>query len=786
MTVGKFNIDGTNSAASASVRFNIPFTAIADITIKAQLVSVNNLLDSNPVKLASLEGDISFTSTTPNNGGIISMGGAGSISAYGKIGIAGNIATTGTNPDLAMVSQTGQDISISGRLGDNNRPLGVVTFSSQGNVSVGSSGAVSKIAADPLQSSYNLTLAGGMTFNDSTAPTAFDNSGTIQLGKSPSNINNFYFAGGLDLLNSQNRVSISNSSLNSPSKTIELGSANLDTDVRINTATTASPAGKNLFLTESTSVAANTKLSFNSGTDYETFITNSLTNIGAITIDGSKNTYFKSSLNLGPNSPLTINKTQEQVVIEKASTLNQVTFKPGSSSTPGSSFSLNLNAPVNILGPVTTGSANQQIIMTGIGGQVAPISTIAGQSTSYFGNFTSSSSILAVNGNYPNSTASLKGGTLTGTGTVGKVKSLAADPYTFLAPGGFNQTSSKINGVTVLRNDPYVGTLTSKTIELSTRANLVIDIASPNSSDLLVSTSTVIAPSIGGATLSGNILNNYVPSVGSKYLIVQNNCATTTPINGVFANAPSEGSTVNIGGYYFSVTYVGGDGNDIVLTAQSGSPNPNVTPTPGNGDYVFYLYNSILGRNPDVAGYNSFVARLNAGASRAAIASALYNSAEQRSNQVQGYYQTYLNRTATAAEVNRWVSYFLAGGTEYQVQTAFLTSNEFMRQYPPITNYIQGLYQQIFARAANPSEVAGWTKTFFSSVPRQQIVMSMLTSTEATRRQAALDYNKYLGRAGDTSGITYWGSVIATMGPGAGVIGFTSSGEAYNRAQLLY
>jgi len=64
--------------------------------------------------------------------------------------------------------------------------------------------------------------------------------------------------------------------------------------------------------------------------------------------------------------------------------------------------------------------------------------------------------------------------------------------------------------------------------------------------------------------------------------------------------------------------------------------------------------------------------------------------------------------------------------------------------------------------------------------------MSMLTSTEATRRQAALDYNQYLGRAGDASGITYWGSVIATMGPGAGVIGFTSSAEAYNRAQLLY
>jgi hypothetical protein len=64
--------------------------------------------------------------------------------------------------------------------------------------------------------------------------------------------------------------------------------------------------------------------------------------------------------------------------------------------------------------------------------------------------------------------------------------------------------------------------------------------------------------------------------------------------------------------------------------------------------------------------------------------------------------------------------------------------------------------------------------------------MSLLTSVESTQRLASIDYTTYLGRAGDAGGIAYWGSVIASVGPAGGVIGLTTSAEAYNRAQSLY
>ncbi len=42
---------------------------------------------------------------------------------------------------------------------------------------------------------------------------------------------------------------------------------------------------------------------------------------------------------------------------------------------------------------------------------------------------------------------------------------------------------------------------------------------------------------------------------------------STTPISGTFSNLP-DGQEVLIGGENFSVNYEGGDGNDLVLTAQ--------------------------------------------------------------------------------------------------------------------------------------------------------------------------------------------------------------------------
>jgi hypothetical protein len=759
-----------NADTKGYIEFSKDFSTISDMAIQAQSVVALGKLTAGSD--GSATGKFSFTSASSTGGGIITFTGAtAAIQAIDDIFIGGSLGTKTSGTPLTL---SGSNINITGKLGVSNSPFGEVTLSTLGTVTVGDTGAVLKLKPDAVKADYDLFLNGGIEFTDSN-PTTFDNLGLVRLGNAGA-IDKFVFTGGLDLRNTQNRALVTNANLTSLAQPILLGSATLSTEVHLVTAPAGYTAGTSITLDQNTTINASTKLTFNSGTTGVTTITNLLANVGAITIDNSLKTVFQNPVTL--NAPLNINQTQTDVIFASKSTLNAVNMLPNQT------FRLNMAAPVTINGPI---SGTEQIVMTGVGSP-APISTINGTGNSFFGKFVSSSGILAVNGTYRNSTAQLEGGVLTGTGSVNLINSGAGVALRSLAPGGFTPTTTTTGGVTTTVNMPTIGTFTGTTITLATNTSVSVNLASPTSNDMIVSASAVTPPSLGGASLTGTLLNNYIPAQGTKFTILDNQ--STLPVVGIFAGVP-EGGSVTFGGVTFRVSYVGvfgsdGIANDVVLTTLNGVIPPGPTPTPGAGEYVFYLYNSILGRNPDTAGYNSFVSQLNAGVSRAAVASALYYSAEQRSNQVQGYYQTYLNRTATAAEVNGWVNYFLAGATDFQVQTSFLTSNEFMTQNPPITNYIQGLYNHILGRSANASEVAGWTKTFFSSVPRQQIVMSMLTSTEATRRQAALDYNQYLGRAGDASGITYWGSVIATMGPGAGVIGFTSSAEAYNRAQLLY
>ena len=80
-------------------------------------------------------------------------------------------------------------------------------------------------------------------------------------------------------------------------------------------------------------------------------------------------------------------------------------------------------------------------------------------------------------------------------------------------------------------------------------------------SDRLTVTGTV---SLGGATLSVSRLGGYVHTAGTVYTIVANDLID--PVVGTFSGL-AEGATINPGGNLFRISYAGGDGNDVTLTA---------------------------------------------------------------------------------------------------------------------------------------------------------------------------------------------------------------------------
>lgn len=79
------------------------------------------------------------------------------------------------------------------------------------------------------------------------------------------------------------------------------------------------------------------------------------------------------------------------------------------------------------------------------------------------------------------------------------------------------------------------------------------------------------------ATLEVSLIDDWSIVQGDTFTIIDNR--SETPIDGIFQGLP-EGARITIGDVVFSISYVGGDGNDVVLTALRSATAPG---TPNTG-----------------------------------------------------------------------------------------------------------------------------------------------------------------------------------------------------------
>ncbi|HEY5805910.1 MAG TPA: hypothetical protein VIS56_00810, partial [Candidatus Saccharimonadales bacterium] len=138
------------------------------------------------------------------------------------------------------------------------------------------------------------------------------------------------------------------------------------------------------------------------------------------------------------------------------------------------------------------------------------------------------------------------GGTLKGTGTVGDVL-VVGTIAPGLSPGCLNTSN-----LTLLSGSIYdfeVGGATACT-----------------GYDQIVVTGTTQAE----GTLNLSLYDGFKPVAGQKYVIINNDGSDA--VNGIFADL-AQGATFTVGGYTFSISYVGGDGNDVELTVTAVPPS---------------------------------------------------------------------------------------------------------------------------------------------------------------------------------------------------------------------
>ena len=169
---------------------------------------------------------------------------------------------------------------------------------------------------------------------------------------------------------------------------------------------------------------------------------------------------------------------------------------------------------------------------------------VLGASNTYTGATTATGGTLRVDGSLTGSAITVQNGaTLAGSGTVGAV--------TINAGGAISPGASP-------------GILSATTVTLSTGSTLTIELNGLTAGaqyDRLDATATA---SLNSATLS--VALGFSAPAGTMFTIVTNAAGT-------FAGLP-QGATVSSGGQQLQISYLGGDGNDVVLTALSPPPPP--------------------------------------------------------------------------------------------------------------------------------------------------------------------------------------------------------------------
>jgi autotransporter-associated beta strand protein len=189
----------------------------------------------------------------------------------------------------------------------------------------------------------------------------------------------------------------------------------------------------------------------------------------------------------------------------------------------------------------------------------------------YTGRTTNLGGTLVVNGSQPASDIFLYGGTIGGTGVVSSITSL-----------GFNDPK-------ISPGDDGPGRLTTSNIVLnfSTGFDVELNGTSPgtNYDQLRV---------FGTVNLANAILNpilGFAPGVSNSFTIIDNDGVDA--VVGTFAGLP-EGAMFGVNGTPFRITYVGGSGNDVVITHLSDIGFESITRL-GNGNIQLQATGGVSG-----------------------------------------------------------------------------------------------------------------------------------------------------------------------------------------------
>ena len=434
---------------------------------------------------------------------------------------------------------SGNALTVSGAVANGGNLL---TVSGAGNTTI--SGAISGSGSLTKAGGGTLTLSGNNTYSSGTTI----NAGTIQ---------------------AQNNNALGNLATETVKLNANATALQLAGNITLTAAVTNSNTQANILIVENVSgnnqatitQLTNSTWNFISDQDNLTISSTGAANVGAgssFTTNGAGNVTLTNNGTrqiFGANTNLTANGTGTLSVTGNYSILvGTVAINSGATMLLGN-------------GGSTNGTANQTGAVTDNGTLIFAISGAAGQTGVISGNGTVIQSGGVAGTLTLNQNNTYTGGTTVSSGTLAGINSQAssitASSGSTLAPG----ISSSSTGILSVSN--------SVTLNGNSTFNVQLNGATVGSKyDQLNVTGSGSIISLGGANLNVTLAPGFTPPTGTAFTIINNggSIPITVPFNGL-----PEGALVPLGGHPFFISYRGGSGKSVVLTAGIAATTTTVT-----------------------------------------------------------------------------------------------------------------------------------------------------------------------------------------------------------------
>jgi hypothetical protein len=156
---------------------------------------------------------------------------------------------------------------------------------------------------------------------------------------------------------------------------------------------------------------------------------------------------------------------------------------------------------------------------------------------------------------------------------------------------------------------------------------------------------------------------------------------------------------------------------------------------PAQQSFVAALYHDFLGRTASPAETHAW-AQLIPQIGQGGVSRLIAGSFEADQRQVTQLYTYFLNRTPAPSEVNGWASYLQSGATREQAIALIVSSAEFQARANALiggsdtnANYVGALYSLLLQRTASAAEVNGWLSVL-TSIGNTNVALVFLQSPE--------------------------------------------------------